>query len=244
MGEPVKPSLVALTTWAGACRSKPSATASRHRVTAFLDASGRAIASTTSNKRHARIRPRTQAPTRSSARRSSTARRARRLNATIVVRDGRIAAIGPQRRRRCRAACRRRRRRARSIVPGLWDMHAHASQSGLGARVSGERRDDDSRHGRGRARSSSRFVTRSPRARRSGRGICSPAWSTAVRAHARSAWSRGRRRKKARESSAAITTSIPGDEDLLRVAGRRRAGHHAEAHRLGMTVTGTCRRPG
>jgi hypothetical protein len=48
--------------------------------------------------------------------------------ATIVVRNGRIAAVGPSARRRFRAVVPAVDVAGKTIIPGLWDMHAHASQ--------------------------------------------------------------------------------------------------------------------
>jgi imidazolonepropionase-like amidohydrolase len=47
---------------------------------------------------------------------------------TIIVRNGRIAAIGPSASTRIPAGMRRIDAKGKTIIPGLWDMHAHASQ--------------------------------------------------------------------------------------------------------------------
>lgn len=49
-------------------------------------------------------------------------------DATLLVRDGRIAEVGPSARVTIPAGVRRIDGRGKTIVPGLWDMHAHASQ--------------------------------------------------------------------------------------------------------------------
>lgn len=49
-------------------------------------------------------------------------------NGTIVVRDGRIEAVGPSATTPAPAGVRRVDARGATIIPGLWDMHAHASQ--------------------------------------------------------------------------------------------------------------------
>jgi imidazolonepropionase-like amidohydrolase len=49
-------------------------------------------------------------------------------SATIVVRDGRIAAIGPAASTAVPRGVPQVDARGKTIVPGLWDMHAHASQ--------------------------------------------------------------------------------------------------------------------
>src|SRR5438270_2125842 len=49
-------------------------------------------------------------------------------NATVVVADGRIVAAGPSGSVQVPANARRVDARGRTIVPGLWDMHAHVMQ--------------------------------------------------------------------------------------------------------------------
>jgi len=49
-------------------------------------------------------------------------------DATIVVRDGRIAAVGPRAGVAVPSGVRAIDVRGKTIVPGFWDMHAHASQ--------------------------------------------------------------------------------------------------------------------
>ncbi len=49
-------------------------------------------------------------------------------NATVIIRDGRIAAIGPAGRVAVPAGVRVIDVHGRTIVPGLWDMHTHAGQ--------------------------------------------------------------------------------------------------------------------
>ena len=49
-------------------------------------------------------------------------------NATVFVRDGRIAAVGPAGEIQVPAGARRIDARGKTVVPGLWDMHAHAGQ--------------------------------------------------------------------------------------------------------------------
>jgi imidazolonepropionase-like amidohydrolase len=49
-------------------------------------------------------------------------------DATILVRDGRIAAVGPAGTTQVPSGVRRIDARGKTIIPGLWDMHAHASQ--------------------------------------------------------------------------------------------------------------------
>lgn len=49
-------------------------------------------------------------------------------NATIVVRDGRIAAVGPSASTKVPRGVPAVDVRGKTIIPGLWDMHAHASQ--------------------------------------------------------------------------------------------------------------------
>src|SRR5262249_53010915 len=49
-------------------------------------------------------------------------------NATVIVRDGRIALIGPSATTNVPREVPRIDVRGKTIVPGLWDMHAHASQ--------------------------------------------------------------------------------------------------------------------
>jgi imidazolonepropionase-like amidohydrolase len=49
-------------------------------------------------------------------------------DATILVRDGRITAVGPAGKIQVPSGIRRIDARGKTIVPGFWDMHAHASQ--------------------------------------------------------------------------------------------------------------------
>lgn len=49
-------------------------------------------------------------------------------DATVVVRQGRIVAVGPSATTHLPAGLKRLDARGTTIVPGLWDMHAHASQ--------------------------------------------------------------------------------------------------------------------
>lgn len=49
-------------------------------------------------------------------------------DATILVRDGRIAAVGPRRAVAIPKGVRTIDARGRVVIPGLWDMHAHAAQ--------------------------------------------------------------------------------------------------------------------
>lgn len=50
-------------------------------------------------------------------------------NATVVVRDGRIAAVGPSSSTPVPTGAATIDARGKTIIPGLWDMHAHASQT-------------------------------------------------------------------------------------------------------------------
>jgi imidazolonepropionase-like amidohydrolase len=48
-------------------------------------------------------------------------------DAVVLVRDGRIAAVGPRRRVTIPAGVRTIDARGKTIIPGLWDMHAHVA---------------------------------------------------------------------------------------------------------------------
>lgn len=49
-------------------------------------------------------------------------------DATVIVRGGRIAAVGPRSRVRVPRGMPQVNARGRTVMPGLWDMHAHAEQ--------------------------------------------------------------------------------------------------------------------
>jgi imidazolonepropionase-like amidohydrolase len=54
--------------------------------------------------------------------------RAAIADATVIVRDGRIAGVGPRAEMAVPSGVRQVDARGKTIVPGFWDMHAHASQ--------------------------------------------------------------------------------------------------------------------
>ncbi len=49
-------------------------------------------------------------------------------NGTIIIRDGRIVAVGPSATTPVPTGVRRLDAKGATVIPGLWDMHAHASQ--------------------------------------------------------------------------------------------------------------------
>ena len=66
-------------------------------------------------------------------------------DAAVVIDHGRISAVGPRSKIRVGKGAEVVNARGKTILPGLWDMHAHFEQVEMGPDLSGRRRDDRSR---------------------------------------------------------------------------------------------------
>ena len=121
-------SLAAAITRAGGLASKRCARIWSRR-SAGSSSAARAIGSPISRRSPGRCRCSRAAPTRWSARRSSTARDARRSqDGVVLVRDGRIADAGARADVTMPPEVAIVDVRGKTIVPGLWDMHTHVTQ--------------------------------------------------------------------------------------------------------------------
>src|SRR5262249_29998228 len=128
-GNPVKPMLIALTTWAGALPFEAVRDVWQSQSDWF-------IAQAVKDRIDDLVQlTRTNAPAHSGAYALTgaaviTGTDASPIdNATIVIRDGRIAAIGPAASTPVPSGVASVDVKGQTIVPGLWDMHAHAGQT-------------------------------------------------------------------------------------------------------------------
>ena len=220
----------AFTTWAGALpfeavRGDPAAQIATS--IAFIRDAAAAIASTISIKLTTRHAARAARHLRARRRDASiTGTDAPPIeNATIVIRDGRIAAVGPAASTPVPNGVPSVDAKGMTIVPGLWDMHAHAGQTDWAPvyLASGVTTIRD-------MGGEEAFLVAIRDAIDSGKAL-GPRYLLAGlvdggRARTRSARSSRTRRTRRRSHAPLSRRAFPGDEALLRREGRRRQGDH------------------